>query len=554
MLTRNPKPISSRALGRSIPALLFALLLLAGAAIAPLPAYAASIVVNDAGDTTGTCATTGTGTCTLRDAITFANSNAGADTITFSISNATIALGSTLPTIGEDLTIDGTGQNITIDGQNNVQIMSTAFSSLTLNVTALKFIRGNAPSPESGGAIRANSPANLNVTGCTFDGNVAATAGGAIYASGVGTLTVTNSAFSSNYANLNNGGAIWSSKDTTNISNSTFTTNHIPGSGGAIYILGTLNVSKSTFDRNYTTNSVGGGGAILNNGGTTNVANSTFSGNYTAGSLGGGAISNSTFGYLNVINSTLSGNYTTGAGTGGGIHYDTTSTSDRMTLKNTIIANSSSGGDCVGTAKSPDSINNLIEDSSNACGLTNGSNGNIVGTDPNLAALADNGGPTQTMALNSGSAAIDTGDATVCAAAPVSNRDQRNYIRPAGAGCDIGAFESGATTAVTLAVFTARAAGNAVTLAWTTLAEADVIGFNVYRTAGAGPTTRINAALIPAQGDALTGASYTYADAPGAGAFSYELEAVLVGGGAGWHGPVMVQVAPYSLFLPMVAR
>ena len=40
-----------------------------------------------------------------------------------------------------------------------------------------------------------------------------------------------------------------------------------------------------------------------------------------------------------------------------------------------------------------------------------------------MIALASNGGPTQTMALGSGSAAIDAGDNTVCAAAPVNNLD-----------------------------------------------------------------------------------------------------------------------------------
>ena len=40
-------------------------------------AHAAGIIVNDPGDTVGACAGTGTGTCTLRDAITYANAIAG---------------------------------------------------------------------------------------------------------------------------------------------------------------------------------------------------------------------------------------------------------------------------------------------------------------------------------------------------------------------------------------------------------------------------------------------------------------------------------------------
>ena len=79
------------------------------------------IVVNESSDTLhngmAECANTGTGTCSLRDAITFANSNAGADTINFNIDTmtdpgcvsgvCTIALGSSLPDITGPVTIDG---------------------------------------------------------------------------------------------------------------------------------------------------------------------------------------------------------------------------------------------------------------------------------------------------------------------------------------------------------------------------------------------------------------------------------------------------------------
>jgi hypothetical protein len=83
------------------------------------------------------------------------------------------------------------------------------------------------------------------------------------------------------------------------------------------------------------------------------------------------------------------------------------------------------------------SSNNLIEGiGSNACGLTNGVNGNIIGQDPNLGPLANNGGFTQTHALLAGSPAIDTGTNTGCPAT-----DQRGVTRPQGAACDVGAYE-----------------------------------------------------------------------------------------------------------------
>ena len=75
--------------------------------------------------------------------------------------------------------------------------------------------------------------------------------------------------------------------------------------------------------------------------------------------------------------------------------------------------------------------------------------GDIVGTgaspaDPLLGPLQDNGGPTFTHALQFGSPAIDKGNpatpgsgGTACEAT-----DQRGAPRPAGAACDIGAYES----------------------------------------------------------------------------------------------------------------
>ena len=66
--------------------------------------------------------------------------------------------------------------------------------------------------------------------------------------------------------------------------------------------------------------------------------------------------------------------------------------------------------------------------------------------DLHLGSLADNGGSTQTIALGSGSAAIDAGLDAVCAAAPVNGKDQRGVKRPGGAHCDAGAYEASTPT------------------------------------------------------------------------------------------------------------
>jgi hypothetical protein len=56
--------------------------------------------------------------------------------------------------------------------------------------------------------------------------------------------------------------------------------------------------------------------------------------------------------------------------------------------------------------------------------------------------LQNNGGPTYTMALGPGSAAIDAANDAICAAPPVNNLDQRGVTRPIGVHCDIGAYEA----------------------------------------------------------------------------------------------------------------
>jgi len=102
---------------------------------------------------------------------------------------------------------------------------------------------------------------------------------------------------------------------------------------------------------------------------------------------------------------------------------------------------------------------------------------------------------------------------------------------------------------IELVSFTATPGKGTVTLAWETGTEVDNAGFNLYRaTAGAGPYTRINGALIPAEGDAVSGASYSFLDTPGYGIFYYQLEDVDYYGVSTLHGPAKVKVL--RLFLP----
>jgi hypothetical protein len=167
-------------------------------------------------------------------------------------------------------------------------------------------------------------------------------------------------------------------------------------------------------------NSSNAGGAIANDsGGTVGVINCTFS---TNSASAGGAIYNvastSTF-----TNATLSGN----TATNGRAIYATFGTYGALTLRNSIVVDSSAGN-CYGDGVT-DGGGNLSYPDTTCPGIT---------SDPMLGPLANTGGPTQTMALPAGSPAVD---AAVLANCP--STDQRGVARPqpAGGACDIGAFE-----------------------------------------------------------------------------------------------------------------
>jgi hypothetical protein len=325
---------------------------------------------------------TGSGTCTesaLNACLPGGGSFDGTVTFNCGASPVTITVTST-KTISADTTIDG-GSLITISGGHSVGVFSVN-TGVKFTVQNLTIANGNIAGGNGAGGI--DNGGALTVANSTLSGNSAGATAGAIYNNNDGTLTVTSSTF-----NGNNSGA----------------------GAGAIYNGGALTVTNSTFVNN---SAASVGGAILN-GGT-----------------------------LTVTNSTLSGN---SAGASGGAIYNGGCVSGKpclATFKNTIVA--SGGENCSGAII--DGGNNI--DDSATCGFTgtgctSTSGSSFCHTNPHLdpAGLANNGGPTQTIALLAGSPAIDAGDETICSDPPVNNLDQRGYPRP-GTGattCSIGSYE-----------------------------------------------------------------------------------------------------------------
>jgi fibronectin-binding autotransporter adhesin len=205
---------------------------------------------------------------------------------------------------------------------------------------------------------------------------------------------------------------------------------------GGILNLGTLTVNDSTFDGNIGNS---GGGAIASFG-TPTVTNSTFANN---GGFDGGGIDNG--GTATVTNSSFNGNAASGAGAG---------IFGPANIKGALFS-ASTGANCAGGVVVDEGYN-LDDDGS--CGFSSGITPDAqIKLDPN--GLQSNGGPTQTIALESGSAAIDQIPVSDCTGlsnpAALLATDQRGVIRPQGYTCDIGAYEYNTARSLKTAVLKA---------------------------------------------------------------------------------------------------
>jgi hypothetical protein len=325
--------------------------------------------------------------------------------------------------------------SLAVSGDSIRVAAATYEESLTISAS-LRIVGFNANTTiiDGGGAHRVvsiSTGAAVTLSNLTVR-NGSARNGGGIYNSG--TLTVLDTIISGNLATIPCTPPVCIVGGT--------------AAGGGIYNRGTLTINKSTLTGNLSDALcrepclVKGGG--ISNSGTLTIINSTLSQNETSAicdlsacsSLGGGINNN---GALRISNSTFSGNsavaLNSGHAQGGGINNV-----GAATLQNSIVANSGSGGNCAGPITS--SGYNLSSD--NTCNFNK--SGDLNNTDPQLGILQNNGGPTQTMALPSGSPAIDAGNPSGCTdgLGHLLKTDQRGKPRPDTedtSGCDIGAYE-----------------------------------------------------------------------------------------------------------------
>ena len=348
--------------------------------------------------------------------------SSGAGTITFSCSGSIVFTG--YKQVSGTVVIDGGANAITFDG-GGASAFFQVYASGALTLKKLNLSKGGL-----NGAHPVESFGLLTLDQVTATLN--SVPGSVVYSSG--TALIRKSTFS--YNNITGafadyaGAAVRNEGGEVSISGSTFahnsTDNTSTGSGGAIYNNGgTLHVSGSTFTVNGSYN----GGAIYSNG-ELHVINSTFQGN-TAFS-GGGAVYQSSSSNSSLDFNTVAGN---SAVFGAGVYNGGAGT---MTVGKSIFAGNSTGN-CDG-ANFVSGGYNLANDT--GCGGFFGVTDTSSATLP-LGALANNGGPTQTMTLSAGNAAINKVPAASCkdSAGTTVRYDQRVYTRPTGSTCDSGAYQ-----------------------------------------------------------------------------------------------------------------
>src|SRR5262249_39123863 len=115
--------------------------------------------------------------CTLREAINAANADSDVSEITFS-DNFIITLGSDLPAVTTEMTIDGTGHSIEVNGADLYQVFYVNYSGI-LTIDTLTISHGSSA---DGGAIY--SQGSVTVKNSTITQNRAQYGGGAIYITG----------------------------------------------------------------------------------------------------------------------------------------------------------------------------------------------------------------------------------------------------------------------------------------------------------------------------------------------------------------------------------
>ncbi len=443
----------------------------------PITAFAANTL------TVTTLADSGPGS--LRATIATA---ASGDSVVFASGlSGTVALNASL-VLDKSLTIDG-GRRITLDGSDATRVLrilapaSVMLRGLTVqrgratngagilnesNLTLDTCVVRDNNATEDGGGI-AHFGARLTVTdsdvvenqalgggggvvdrGSTASGMLRARVGGnrsagpgaGIWQQSGQLLTIDDSTLIGNHVDerfLQSGGGISSNSSNLWLRHVTVSGNIAPLGGGVFSrsvpgeTQGDLTIDNSLIANNIAT--ADGGGGLLLSGVDANLFNSTVSQNLAPRGTGGGIAATATGGFsenLGLLHVTVA--FNTAADSGGGIA--------RFGMPITITRSLIAENDAL---NGPDISGSFLSLGYNLVRHRSGSSGYVASDLPDLTSamlepLFAVGGATSVHDLAPGSPAIDAIPLASCAGI---SSDQRDFPRPSGAGCDIGAVEVG---------------------------------------------------------------------------------------------------------------
>jgi hypothetical protein len=397
--------------------------------ISPHPSLAATFTVTTLADS---------GPGSLRQAVLDANAAAGQDLVDITVSG-TITLTSGEIPITDDVYVDGLGAgSTTVSGNDLSRIFAVQGAYVTLS--RLTLTRGR--SPFDGGAVFAAS-ANLTILDSLISDSRAGLfspsdgCGGNVALSG-GSLRIVNSALTggtSESGGESRGGNLCVEPGNLSLERTTVSGGTAQQGGGLHLLNTTATILSSTISGN--TADLNGGGVYFDLGDLL-FLNSTISGN-TAGGDGGGLYASSGGdghpGTFVVLRLTTVSNNT--AAESGSLHL--LGDSSGLELDHSIVVNGAP--EDMGPSSFPYIANYSLIEAASPPVL--GSN-NILGIDPLLGSLANNGGPTLTHLPLPGSPVIDAGNPAIPSPPPT---DQRGFARIAGPAIDLGSVEAAAFAA-----------------------------------------------------------------------------------------------------------
>lgn len=373
--------------------------------------------------------------CTLQDAIRSANNDSAVGNCSAGSGHDylispdfwVITLNSRLPTITSDLTIKTATESglLKISGDDNHAVMKITGQDTDVTLERVWITEGNASSIRGAGIHIEDANVTLSSTIISYNRSVARYGGGIYIKDGV--LAIEDSFLEYNQirnteSNASYGGAVFAQDSVVNIARSRFVGND------ARYRLENINGELQYWD-------IGFGASVAMDGGELTVTDSLFSEDDSAiyGESVVAGIENSTFNRSQVID---------WHDQRGHVFFKDTSvlTLNHVTIKAALrvqdsiltMTNSILRGDC----NIADSTAWIVDAGNlyNTRGFSCPDTGNLFYY-PKLLSLANNGGPTETFALESSSDAINAGDLSYCLPT-----DQRGVARDAV--CDIGAYEA----------------------------------------------------------------------------------------------------------------